>query len=139
MDIVKDELYRVTAHSTAADGTVRADDGTLDVPVKAPRELGGPGGATNPEALFSASYATCMHAAIALIASGQGVDASGSEVHATTRIGRDDRGYVWGVDLDVVLPGQPEELRQRIVDQAAGICPISRSTAGNIEVNISTR
>ena len=139
MDIVKDELYRVTAHSTAADDHVRTDDGTLDALVKAPRELGGPGGGVNPESLFSASYATCLHAAIALIASGQGVDASASEVHATTRIGRDDRGYVWGVDLDVVLSGQPEEVRQRIVDQAAAICPIFRSTAGNIEVSISTR
>ena len=139
MDTVKDELYRVVAHSSAADDTVRTDDGTIDTLVKAPKELGGPGGAANPESLFAAAYATCMHAAVALIASGQGVDTSSSQVHATTRIGRDEKGYVWGVDVEVVLPGQPEDVRQRVVDQAAHICPISRSTRGNIEVTLTHR
>lgn len=139
MDIVKEELYRVAAHSRSADSHVSTDDASIDLLVKAPPELGGPGGGANPEALFAAAYATCLHAAVALVASGQGVDTSASEVHATTRIGRDDQGYVWGVDVDIVLPGADEEARQRIVDQAARICPIARSTAGNIEVSLSAR
>ena len=139
MDTVQDELYRVVAHSTAEDDHVRTDDGAIDTLIKAPKELGGPGGGANPESLFAASYATCMHAAVALIASGQGVDTTTSEVHATTRIGRDDKGYVWSVDVEVVLPGASDDVRQRIVDQAASICPISRSTDGNIEVSLTHR
>ena len=139
MDIVKEELYRVAAHSRAADDSVSTDDGSVDLLVKAPPELGGPGGGANPEALFAAAYATCLHAAVALVASGQGVDTSASEVHAITRTGRDDQGYVWGVDVDVVLPGTDEDARRRIVDQAARICPIARSTSGNVEVNLSAR
>ena len=139
MDTVTKELYRVAAHSRARGDHVVTDDATIDALVKAPKELGGPGGGVNPESLFSASFATCMHAAVALVASGQGIDTSSSEVHATTRIGRDEQGYVWGVDVEVVLPGQPEDVRQRVVDQAAHICPISRSTRGNIEVTFTHR
>ena len=51
-----DILY--TAHVTAQggrDGSVRSDDGVLDLALAMPKALGGPGGdATNPEQLFAA-------------------------------------------------------------------------------------
>src|SRR5678816_2840003 len=33
----------------------------LDFDVRVPTEMGGPGGATNPEQLFAAGYAACFH------------------------------------------------------------------------------
>ena len=36
-------------------GTVRSDDGLLDLPLALPSALGGKGGATNPEQLFAAT------------------------------------------------------------------------------------
>ncbi len=41
-------------------GTVRSEDGILDLQLAMPRELGGKGGATNPEQLFAAGYAACF-------------------------------------------------------------------------------
>ena len=35
-----------------------------------PKELGGPGGATNPEQLFATGYAACFHSALKLVAYG---------------------------------------------------------------------
>lgn len=137
MDTVSDVLYEVSV--TSAKDSARADDGNLDLPIKAPKELGGPGGTANPESLFAASFATCLHAALALVASGQGVDTEDSQVRATARIGRDEQGYVWAVDVEVSLPGAPEDARARIVDQAAHICPIVRCTAGTLEVSITAR
>jgi len=39
---------------------VVSDDGILDVDLRPPKEMGGPGGATNPEQLFAAGYAACF-------------------------------------------------------------------------------
>lgn len=37
-------------------GTVRSDDGLIDTTLAFPKELGGAGGATNPEQLFAAGW-----------------------------------------------------------------------------------
>ncbi|MCV4784533.1 organic hydroperoxide resistance protein, partial [Escherichia coli] len=51
-------LYRAEATATGGrDGRAATPDGTLDVKLRTPRELGGAGGAgTNPEQLFAAGY-----------------------------------------------------------------------------------
>lgn len=51
-----------------ASGVVRSDDGNLELDLRLPEALGGPGGGTNPEQLFAASYAACFHGALMLIA-----------------------------------------------------------------------
>ena len=49
-------LYTAVATSTgdARNGHVRSTDGLIDTDVRFPVELGGAGGATNPEQLFAA-------------------------------------------------------------------------------------
>src|SRR3546814_3638638 len=63
-------IYSTTAHATGdgRNGQVQSDDGLIDLPVLTPTELGGPGGATNPEQLFAAGYAACFHSALRLVA-----------------------------------------------------------------------
>ena len=79
-----------TAHATATgegrNGHAATDDGLLDVDVRIPVEMGGPGGATNPEQLFAAGYAACFHSALKVVAGG--TDLSGSEVSSDVAIGR---------------------------------------------------
>ena len=58
-----------TAEATAwggREGRTATTDGILDVTLAVPKELGGPGGATNPEQLFAAGYAACFHSALKL-------------------------------------------------------------------------
>src|SRR6202020_530230 len=61
-----------TAVSTAhggRDGHVRSSDGIVDLDLKTPKEMGGPGGAgTNPEQLFASGYAACFESALRLVA-----------------------------------------------------------------------
>lgn len=54
-------LYRTSATATGGrDGRATADDGSLDVKLVTPKELGGAGGVgNNPEQLFAAAYAAC--------------------------------------------------------------------------------
>lgn len=54
---------RVSAVSGRS-GSIRRDDGVLDLPLSVPRELGGKGEATNQEQLFAAGYAACFGNAV---------------------------------------------------------------------------
>jgi lipoyl-dependent peroxiredoxin len=57
---VAEPIYTAQATSSGGgrDGRVSTPDGILDQDVRMPTALGGPGGATNPEQLFAAAYAT---------------------------------------------------------------------------------
>ena len=57
--------YTATATATGEgrNGHTESEDGVLSVEVRIPKEMGGPGGATNPEQLFAAGYAACFHSA----------------------------------------------------------------------------
>ena len=138
METIEKKLYTTTATSTGGrDGSVRSEDGFLDLPLKSPAELGGPGGATNPEQLFAAGFAACYHSALALVASRQGVDTTDSQVVGKVEMGTGAEAgkYVLAITLEIHLPaGTDPETAQRIMDQAADTCPYSRATHGNIEV-----
>ena len=63
-------LYTASATATGEgrNGHSRSSDGIIDVDLATPVEMGGPGGATNPEQLFAAGYAACFLSALKLIA-----------------------------------------------------------------------
>ena len=50
---------KVTA-SGGRHGSIRSEDGLLDLKLALPRALGGRGDATNPEQLFAGGYAACF-------------------------------------------------------------------------------
>ena len=52
-----EKLYTAEVTATGGrDGFVKSNDGLIDFKVQMPKELGGKGGATNPEQLFAAGY-----------------------------------------------------------------------------------
>ena len=55
-------IYRTSATATGGrDGSARSDDGSVDVKLVVPTEMGGPGGeGANPEKLFAAGYYACF-------------------------------------------------------------------------------
>jgi Ohr subfamily peroxiredoxin len=63
-------LYETSARATGGrDGHAATLDGSLDVKLTTPKELGGPGGdGNNPEQLFAAGYAACFLNAMKFIA-----------------------------------------------------------------------
>ena len=50
-----------------AEGHGRTSDGALEVDLRAPAELGGEGGGTNPEQLFAVGFAACFEGAIGVV------------------------------------------------------------------------
>ena len=66
---VEKVLYTAVATSTGGrDGKSVSSDGLLDVKLAPPKEMGGPGGATNPEQLFAAGYSACFIGALKHVA-----------------------------------------------------------------------
>jgi len=131
-------LYTARATATGGrSGHVVSADGILDVNVRPPKEMGGPGGATNPEQLFAAGYAACFQSALSLVGRRQGVDTSDSLVNADVSIGTvEGGGYGLAVALRVTIPGvDPEQVRS-LAEAAHQVCPYSNATRGNIDVTL---
>jgi lipoyl-dependent peroxiredoxin len=127
-----------TAVGDGRNGRATSSDGQLDVRLAAPMELGGGGGATNPEQLFAAGFAACFHSALRLAGKRAKADVSGSRVTARVGIGpNDSRGFGLTTTIDVVLPAVPEADAQRLVAAAHEICPYSNATKGNLDVQIN--
>jgi Ohr subfamily peroxiredoxin len=129
----------VNASGDGRNGHVASSDAILDFDVRTPKEMGGAGGATNPEQLFAAGYAACFHSALRSVARREKkLDAvEGSEVQARVGIGPNGLGgfglEVW---LTVSLPAADSEAAQQLADAAHQVCPYSNATRGNIEVHI---
>jgi Ohr subfamily peroxiredoxin len=133
------DLY--TAHATAhggREGHSATDDGLLDVDLAVPEEMGGPGGATNPEQLFAAGYAACFQSALGVVGRRQKVDTSQSKVSTEVTIGPAGEGaFGLKVGIHVSVPGVGAETAQRLTEAAHQVCPYSVATRGNIEVTLS--
>jgi Ohr subfamily peroxiredoxin len=132
-------IYQTTATATGdgRNGHAASDDGLLDVDVRVPPAMGGPGGATNPEQLFAAGYAACFHSALKNVGRGAKADLTGSAVSATVAIGTlPAGGYGLAVGLDVHIPEVDPRAAHALVEQAHAVCPYSNATRGNVEVTL---
>ena len=132
-----DVLYTAVAHATGdgRNGQAYTDDDMLKIDLRIPKEMGGPGGATNPEQLFAAGYAACFHSALKVVAQRTGQSVDGSEVSASVGIGaQPDGGFGLAVELDVHVPELDDASAQELVEQAHEVCPYSNATRGNIDV-----
>ena len=132
--------YTATAHATGdgRNGHTRSEDGILDIDVRVPKEMGGQGGAPNPEMLFAAGYAACFHSALKVVGRQERVNVDGSEVIASVGIGQiEGGGFGLTVDLKVSLPNVDRPAAEKLVARAHEVCPYSNATRGNIPVTLS--
>lgn len=135
-------LYTASALATGdgRDGHVRTSDGTVELDLAVPKEMGGTGGAANPEQLFAAGYAACFHSALRLVARRAKADVSGSVVEAAVGIGPNGSGgFGLTVALQVDLPAVERTAAEQLVAQAHQVCPYSNATRGNIDVALTVR
>ncbi|WP_232630506.1 organic hydroperoxide resistance protein [Methylobacterium sp. Leaf118] len=136
-----DVKYRTTASATGGrDGTARTEDGSFEVRLATPKELGGAGGSgANPEQLFAAGYSACFLGALKVAASQlkQKVPPEAT-VTATVGIGpRSEGGFGITADLRISLPGLERADAERLVATAHTICPYSNATRGNVDVGLT--
>ena len=136
-----DVKYTTTATATGGrDGHAATKDGTLDVKLSTPKELGGSGGpGNNPEQLFAAGYAACFLGAMKFVSSQGGPKVpNDTAVTATVGIGpRSEGGFGIDVGLDISLPGLDRAQAQELVEKAHQVCPYSNATRNNVPVRLN--
>ncbi len=133
-------LYTTEATATGGrDGHAATKDGTLDVKLSTPKELGGGGGAgNNPEQLFAAGYSACFLGAMKFVASQGGPKVPG-DTTVTAHVGmgpRSEGGFGIDVQLDVHLPGLDHAAAETLVEKAHQVCPYSNATRNNVPVRL---
>lgn len=117
-------------------GRAISDDGILDVRHRPPKRNGRSDG-TNPEQLFAAAWAGCYQSALMAAARGAGDDVSDSRVTVEVSQGPDSDGiHGLAARIMVEIPGVDDERARQLADEAHRICPYSRATQGNIDVEV---
>jgi Ohr subfamily peroxiredoxin len=131
-------IAEATATGGRRAGRVRSADGTLDLRIAPPKEVGGPGDATNPEQLFAAGYAACFDNSLGVIARRERLPAGETSVTALVGLGKEDDGrFGLDVELRISVPGLPREQAEDLVAKAHRLCPYSRATRGNLDVRLT--
>ena len=120
-----------------AHGHGRTSDGALEVDLRLPGAEGE--GGTNPEQLFAVGYASCFDSALGAVARRQKVDPGETAVDAKVSLSTtEDRAFELSVKLDVTLPGIEDPADAvKLVEAAHEVCPYSRATRGNIDVELT--
>ena len=136
-----DVIYKTSATATGGrDGSARTEDGTVDVKLTVPKEMGGSGEAgANPEKLFAAGYSACFLGAIKAVSGKEGVSVP-ADATVSAEIGfgkRSEGGYGITADLTISLPGVEREAAERVVAAAHAACPYSNATRGNVDVGLN--
>ena len=132
---------RATVDWQGYGGSVSSDSGTLATATAAQVELGGPGGATNPEELFAAAHANCFTSTITSMARARGIDLAHVVTEASVRLEwSDDAGdhRLTASDLAVRLTSAAAEDELRgLVDDATQHCPVCQAIRGNVAMQVT--
>lgn len=134
-------VYKTTAVAVGGrDGIVRVDNTPIHFEMAKPAEMGGNKGyGFNPEQLFAAGYAACFGSALQHVLRVRKLNLPVPEVRVTAGIGENDGGFQLAVDILAVFQGVEQDAADKLVAEAHQICPYSKATRGNIEVNISAK
>lgn len=133
-------LYQTEATAVGGrDGYARTADGSLNVWLGLPKELGGSSFGNNPEQLFAAGYAACFLSAMKNVArNGNHVSIpDAATVQAQVGIGPiNEHAFGLAIALRIKLPGIDQKAAEALVADAHQACPYSNSVRGNIEVKL---
>jgi Ohr subfamily peroxiredoxin len=138
MELVK-PLYTAEASATGGrNGHAASADGQLDVDLRPPVAMGGPGGGANPEELFAAGYAACFQSALGVAARRRKVSVDDSVVTGKVTIGTVEGGaFGLAVELAIHIPGVDPTVVGELTEVAHQVCPYSNATRGNIAVTLT--
>jgi lipoyl-dependent peroxiredoxin len=119
-----DTTWMHTGAATAAGGRVRTDDGELFDTLASPLSPNGTG--LTPEQLLAAAFASCLHHAAVEAATAVTDESHTVQVHAETRLGRDEDGrYRADVRARIGSAGLSRDQLARLVEYAEQLWPFS--------------
>lgn len=130
-------LYTTQATVTGGrTGSAALNDSDLTIDMKAP----GTGKGNNPEQLFAMGYAACFDSALGVIKQMQKIKFDSTTQAEVRLLQGDGHDYNLAVKLHVIASNtesSAEEI-QKAVEAAHEVCPYSKATRGNIDVEVSS-
>lgn len=129
-----EKIYEAEVTTLAGrNGHAKSADGLLDVDIRFPKEMGGSGGATNPEQLFAAAWSACFGTSVTIAAGIEKVKIG--EVKVTAKIGvlHSNGNYDLSAHLIVKINDVDADTAKKLVEKTKSICSYSKATKGNIE------
>jgi Ohr subfamily peroxiredoxin len=133
---IQNVLYTAKTHTTGGrDGAARSSDGRLEVKLSPP---GSTGSGTNPEQMFAAGWSACFIGAMGRAASNLKIKLPADLfVDAEVDLGTTDDNFFLQARLNVSLPGLAPDVARQVIEAAHQICPYSKATRGNINVELN--
>jgi len=121
-------------------GTIEGGSGALSVATATQEELGGPGGQSNPEELFSAALANCFTSTLTGMARARGIPLGRIDTSVTTRLAWGDGSghHLSDADLHTRVESSADEadLRKLIADAEAH-CPVCQAIQGRVALRVT--
>ena len=136
---IESAIYTAHARSTGGRvGTVKSDDGQIELKLDRPVEMGGKGNGANPEQLFAAGYAACFIGALRVVAGKRHIrvpeDIAIDSAVSFGPLAGGVEGFGIAVSMTIHLPGIEQSIAEELVHHAHQTCPYSNATRGNIDV-----
>ncbi len=124
-------LYSGTTHNVGgANGSTRSADGLLDLQLSDPHPAA--------ENLFGAAWSACFMGAIGVAAAQKKIALPEQpSIDAKIDLLMEGSEFFLRAKLDVTIPGIDRETALELVERAHEICPYSKATRGNIEVELN--
>jgi osmotically inducible protein OsmC len=124
-------LFTGKTHTTGGPhGAARSTDGLLDIQLPEPHPAA--------ERMFAAAWSACFIGALELAAARKKITLPATPaIDATIDLLIENNAFFLRARLDVSVPGVDREVARELVDAAHGICPYSKATRGNIEVELN--
>jgi organic hydroperoxide reductase OsmC/OhrA len=120
-------------------GRIEGGSGALAVATATQSELGGPGGASNPEELFSAALANCFTSTLTSMARARDVPLGEIETSVTTQLAWGDgtSHHLTRADMTArVASPAPRETVLELIEEAERHCPVCQLLAGKAELHV---
>jgi len=117
-------------HSQTMDGKWSFE---LAMPGATPKKSGV---VTNPEELFACGYAACFGSALEYVAGLQKISIAEAMVKADVNLNQSETGFSISVVLNVAVPGLDQATVDKLIHDAHQVCPYSKATRGNIDVDL---
>jgi lipoyl-dependent peroxiredoxin len=128
MNMTAKTIYSGTTHNVGgANGYTRSADGFLDLQLADPHPAA--------ENFFGAAWSGCFMGAIGVAAAQKKIALpQAPSVDATIDLVMEGSEFFLRAKLDVTVPGIDIELARELVHLAHQICPYSKATRGNMDV-----
>lgn len=117
-------------------GSATLSDSDLKIDMKTP----GSGKGNNPEQLFAMGYAACFDSALGAVKRMQKVNFDSTTEAEVTLLQGEGHEYQLAVKLHVIASNTDASADdiQKAVEAAHEVCPYSKATRGNIDVEVSS-